>query len=49
MSSAAYDRLAGAAAILTPTNPLVAWRAALAGFVLSPAFYIWLGMVLRRD
>jgi hypothetical protein len=34
--------------IVTPTNPLVAGPAALAGFVLSPAFYIWLGMVLRR-
>jgi hypothetical protein len=35
--------------IVTPTDPLVAGPAALAGFVLSPAFYIWLGMVLRGD
>ena len=34
--------------ILTPTNPLVAVPAALTGLVLSPAFYIWLGMELRR-
>lgn len=34
--------------ILTPTNPLVAIPAALTGFILSPAFYIWLGLELRR-
>jgi hypothetical protein len=34
--------------VLDPTNPLVAGPAALVGFVLSPAFYIWLGSVLRR-
>ncbi len=34
--------------ILTPTNPLVAIPAAATGFLLSPAFYIWLGMELRR-
>jgi hypothetical protein len=34
--------------ILTPTNPLVAGPAALTGLVLSPAFYVWLGMELRR-
>lgn len=35
--------------ILEPTNLLVAVPAALTGFVLSPAFYIWLGLELRRD
>jgi hypothetical protein len=34
--------------VLTPTNPLVAVPAALTGLILSPAFYIWLGMELRR-
>jgi hypothetical protein len=34
--------------VLDPTNPLVAGPAALVGFILSPAFYIWLGVVLRR-
>lgn len=34
--------------ILTPTNPLVAVPAALTGLILSPAFYIWLGLELRR-
>lgn len=35
--------------VLTPTNPLVAVPAALTGLLLSPAFYIWLGMELRRQ
>lgn len=34
--------------VLTPTNPLVAGPAALVAFVLSPAFYVWLGLTLRR-
>jgi hypothetical protein len=34
--------------VLDPTNPLVAGPAALVGFILSPAFYVWLGMELRR-
>jgi hypothetical protein len=34
--------------LLAPTNPLVAAPAALVGFVLNPAFYVWLGTVLRR-
>jgi hypothetical protein len=34
--------------ILTPTNLLVAIPAAATGIVLSPIFYIWLGMELRR-
>ena len=34
--------------ILTPTNPLVAVPAAATGLVLSPLFYIWLGVELRR-
>ncbi|HET7520654.1 MAG TPA: hypothetical protein VFK61_03840 [Candidatus Limnocylindria bacterium] len=38
----------GRLVILTPTNPLVAAAAGITGLVLSPAFYIWLGMELRR-
>ena len=34
--------------ILTPTNLLVAIPAAATGLVLSPLFYIWLGLELRR-
>jgi hypothetical protein len=34
--------------ILTPTNPVVAVPAAAAGLVVNPAFYIWLGLELRR-
>lgn len=34
--------------ILTPTNLLVAVPAAATGLVLSPIFYIWLGLELRR-
>jgi hypothetical protein len=34
--------------VLDATNPLVAAPAALVGFTLSPAFYVWLGAVLRR-
>jgi hypothetical protein len=34
--------------ILTPTNPVVAAAAGLTGLILSPAFYLWLGMELRR-
>jgi len=34
--------------VLDPTNPLVAGPAAIVGFILSPAFYLWLGTVLRR-
>jgi len=39
----------GRLVILTPTDPLVAVPAALTGLVLSPAFYVWLGLELRRD
>ena len=34
--------------VLTPTSPLVAVPAAATGLLLSPAFYIWLGVELRR-
>ena len=34
--------------ILTPTNLLVAIPAAATGLVLSPLFYVWLGVELRR-
>lgn len=34
--------------ILTPTNPLVAAPAALSGFIVNPAWFIWLGLILRR-
>ena len=35
--------------ILSPTNPLVAGLAGLTGFVLSPVFYIGLGLWLRNS
>lgn len=35
--------------ILEPTNPLVAAPAALAGFIVNPAWFIWLGLTLRRS
>jgi hypothetical protein len=34
--------------ILTPTNPVVAAAAGVTGLILSPAFYLWLGIQLRR-
>jgi hypothetical protein len=34
--------------ILTPTNPLVAGPAALVGLIVNPAWYVWLGLSLRR-
>jgi hypothetical protein len=34
--------------VLTPTNPLVAGPAALVGLIVNPAWYIWLGISLRR-
>ena len=33
--------------ILSPTNPLVLLPAAVEGFVVNPAFYVWLGLRLR--
>ncbi len=35
--------------ILTPTHPLIVIPAIVAGFVTGPAWYIWLGLVLRRS
>ena len=34
--------------IFSPSNPLVLAPAALEGFIINPAWYIWLGFVLRR-
>ena len=34
--------------ILSPANPIVLAPAALEGFIVNPAWYIWLGFVLRR-
>jgi hypothetical protein len=34
--------------VLSPTSPVVLGPAALAGFIVDPAFYIWLGLWLRR-
>jgi hypothetical protein len=34
--------------ILTSTNPLVLVPAVLSGFIINPAWYIWVGMVLLR-
>ena len=35
--------------ILTPTHPAIVVPAILSGFVAGPAWYIWLGVVLRRS
>jgi hypothetical protein len=35
--------------ILTPTHPVIVIPAVLSGFVTGPAWYIWLGLVLRRS
>ena len=34
--------------ILTPSNPLVLGPAAVEGFIVNPAWYVWLGFLLRR-
>ena len=34
--------------ILSPTNPVILVPALLAGFLVNPAWYIWLGLVLWR-
>jgi hypothetical protein len=34
--------------ILSPTNPVVAVLVVVTGFVVNPAWYIWLGLALRR-
>jgi hypothetical protein len=34
--------------IVTPTHPLVAGAAVLSGVIVTPAWYIWLGLLLRR-
>ena len=34
--------------VLTPTSPLVLLPAAVLGFIVNPAWYIWLGLELRR-
>jgi hypothetical protein len=39
----------GRLVILTPTNPLVIGPAAIEGLIVNPAFYIWLGLTLRRS
>ena len=35
--------------ILTPTNPVVLAAAGLTGFILAPAWYLWLGRTLLND
>jgi hypothetical protein len=35
--------------VFDPMNPVIAVPAALAGFIVNPAWYIWLGMSLRRS
>src|SRR5207247_1037109 len=34
--------------ILSPSNPAVLLPAALAGFIVNPAWYVWLGLVLWK-
>jgi hypothetical protein len=38
----------GRLSIFDPENPILLLAAALAGFVVSPALYVWLGLLLRR-
>lgn len=38
----------GRLVILTPSHPVILYSAVLNGFVVNPAFYIWLGLVLLR-
>jgi len=35
--------------ILSPANPVVLLAAGVTGFILAPAWYIWLGLTLRRS
>ncbi|MCK6627051.1 MAG: hypothetical protein L6R45_17980 [Anaerolineae bacterium] len=35
--------------ILDPGNPILLWPVLLAGFVVQPAWYIWLGLSLQRE
>jgi hypothetical protein len=39
----------GRLVILDPEHPLLLGAAALAGFVANPAWYVWLGIELRRE
>ena len=34
--------------ILSATSPLVLLPAAIEGFIVNPAWYVWLGFALRR-
>lgn len=38
----------GRLTILTPSNPIILSSALVNGFILSPLFYFWLGVVLRK-
>ena len=38
----------GRLVILDPANPIILGPALLNGFVVNPAWYIWLGLLLRR-
>lgn len=35
--------------VLDPGNPILLWPVLLAGFVVQPAWYIWLGLSLQRE
>ena len=39
----------GRLVLLDPNNPLVLGPAALEGFLVNPAWYVWLALVLRRE
>ena len=39
----------GRLVLLQPTHPVVALTAVVEGFVVNPAFYIWLGSALRKS
>ena len=44
------DLYIGRLTVLEPTSPIIAYPAILAGFLVNPVWYLWLGIVLwKRD
>ena len=42
------DLYIGRLTVLEPTSPIIAYPAILAGFLVNPVWYLWLGIVLWR-
>lgn len=38
----------GRLTVLSPTSPVILWPAVINGFIMSPLWYLWLGVVLWR-